>query len=58
MFSTNFRGKLSPSERWMLRVLGGALILTVMYSGFSIFLNKEIDKKKSRSSRSKTRHSL
>ena len=45
MFSTNFRGKLSPSERWMLRVLGGALILTVMYSGFSIFLNKEIDKK-------------
>ena len=45
MFSTNFRGKLSPSERWMLRALGGALILTVMYSGFSIFLNKEIDKK-------------
>lgn len=45
MFSTNFRGKLSPSERWMFRVLGGALILTVMYSGFSIFLNKEIDKK-------------
>ena len=45
MFSTNFRGKLSSSERWMLRVLGGALILTVMYSGFSIFLNKEIDKK-------------
>lgn len=45
MFSTNFRGKLSMSERWMLRVLGGALILTVMYSGFSIFLNKEIDKK-------------
>ena len=45
MFSTNFRGKLSPSERWMLRVLGGALILTVMYSGFSIFLNKEINKK-------------
>ena len=34
MFSTNFRGKLSSSERWMLRVLGGALILTVMYSGF------------------------
>ncbi|CDC31012.1 unknown [Clostridium sp. CAG:508] len=45
IFSTNFRGKLSSSERWMLRVLGGALILTVMYSGFSIFLNKEIDKK-------------
>lgn len=45
MFSTNFRGKLSSSERWMFRVLGGALILTVMYSGFSIFLNKEIDKK-------------
>ena len=45
MFSTNFRGKLSSSERWMLRVLGGALILTVMYSGFSIFLNKEIDEK-------------
>ena len=45
MFSTNFRGKLSSSERWMLRMLGGALILTVMYSGFSIFLNKEIDKK-------------
>ena len=45
IFSTNFRGKLSPSERWMFRVLGGALILTVMYSGFSIFLNKEIDKK-------------
>ena len=45
MFSTNFRGKLSSSERWMLRVLGGALILTVMYSCFSIFLTQEIDKK-------------
>ena len=45
IFSTNFRGKLSETERWMLRVLGGALILTVIYSGFSIFLNREIDKK-------------
>ena len=45
IFSTNFKGKLDMTERWMLRVLGGALILTVIYSGFSIFLNKETDRK-------------
>ena len=45
IFSTNFKGKLGSTERWMLRVLGGALILIVMYSGFSIFLDKEINNK-------------
>ena len=33
------------AEKWLLRVLGGTLILTIIYSGFSIFLNKEISKK-------------
>lgn len=45
IFSTNFKGKLDMTERWMLRVLGGALILTIIYSGFSMFLNNEINKK-------------
>ena len=45
IFNTNFKGKLSLTESWMLRVLGGALVLTVIYSGFSMFLNKEINKK-------------
>lgn len=45
IFSTNFKGKLDMTERWLLRVLGGALILTIIYSGFSMFLNKEINKK-------------
>ena len=45
IFSTNFKGKFDMTERWLLRVLGGALILTIVYSGFSIFLNKEISKK-------------
>lgn len=45
IFSTNFRGKFDMTERWLLRVLGGALILTIVYSGFSIFLDREISKK-------------
>lgn len=45
LFSTSLKGKLDMAEKWLLRVLGGTLILTIIYSGFSIFLNKEISKK-------------
>lgn len=47
-FSISFRdlrSKMDATERWLLRTAGGILILTLLYSGFSIYLNQEINKK-------------
>lgn len=47
-FSISFddlKTKLDATERWMLRGAGGILILTLMYSGFSMYLNNQITKK-------------
>lgn len=47
-FNINFsdlRSKMDATEKWMLRVAGGILMLTLIYSGFSIYLNTAINKK-------------
>ena len=38
-------GKLDSTEKWLLRGAAGVLILTLLYSGFSIYLENRINKK-------------
>ncbi len=38
----DLREKLDNTERWMLRTAGGILLLTVIYSSFSLFLSHAI----------------
>lgn len=38
-------GKLDATERWLLRGAAGILMLTLIYSGFSIYLNNRISDK-------------
>lgn len=45
IFSLNLHQKLDNIERWMLRVAGGILALTIIYSAFSMFLNYSIQSK-------------
>ena len=42
---SSLKAKMDAAERWMLRGAGGILIFTLLYSGFSIYLNQEIGKK-------------
>ena len=42
---SDLKGKLDATERWLLRIAGSILMLTVIYSGFSIYLNKTISDK-------------
>ena len=42
---SSLKSKMDATERWMLRGAGGILIFTLLYSGFSIYLNEEISKK-------------
>ena len=42
---SSLKAKMDATERWMLRGAGGILIFTLLYSGFSIYLNKEINNK-------------
>lgn len=42
---SDLRAKMDATERWMLRVAGGILLLTLIYSGFSIYLNTAINDK-------------
>ena len=44
-FNFSLRGKLDRTETWMLRLAGGILFLTLIYSGFSMFLNNAIIQK-------------
>lgn len=41
----DLKTKLDATEKWLLRLAGGILILTVIYSGFSIYLDKQIEDK-------------
>ena len=41
----SFSGKLDSTERWLLRTAAGVLMITLLYSGFSIFLDKQITAK-------------
>lgn len=42
---SSFKSKMDATEKWMLRGAGGILIFTLLYSGFSIYLNDEISEK-------------
>ncbi len=43
---SGFDTKIDATERWMIRGASGLLLLTLIYSGFSIFLGKQINIKK------------
>ncbi len=45
IFSLNLHERLDNIERWMLRIAGGILALTIIYSAFSMFLNYSIQSK-------------
>lgn len=45
IFRYNLNEKLDNAEKWMLRVAGGILVLTLIYSGFTMFLNSAIQNK-------------
>lgn len=45
IFRFNLNEKLDNAERWMIRVTGGILALTIIYSAFSLFLNYAINRK-------------
>ena len=38
-------GKLDATERWLLRGVAGVIMLTILYSAFSIYLNNRINEK-------------
>jgi len=42
---SDLRAKMDATEKWLMRVAGGILMLTLIYSGFSIYLNNEINNK-------------
>lgn len=44
-FKINFKQGLDGVERWLFRTMGGVIILIVMYSAFSIFINNSITQK-------------
>ena len=44
-FNFSLKGKLDATERWLLRGALGVLMLTIIYSGFSIYLNNKINEK-------------
>lgn len=44
-FNFSLKGKLDSTEKWLLRAAAGVFILTVLYSGFSIYLDNRINEK-------------
>ena len=44
-FNFSMSGKLDATERWLLRGAAGILMLTLIYSGFSIYLDNRISDK-------------
>ena len=42
---SDLKTKMDATERWLLRAAGGILMLTLLYSGFSIYLNGAINQK-------------
>lgn len=41
----SLKSKMDHTERWLMRTAGGILILTLLYSGFSLYLDKQISEK-------------
>ena len=50
LFRFDLGEKLDTGERWMLRVAAGILALVIIYSGFSIFINNQLQDKKEEAS--------
>ena len=50
LFRFDLGEKLDVGERWMLRVAAGILALVIIYSGFSIFINNQLQDKKEEAS--------
>ena len=44
-FSVDWKAKLDITERWLLRVAGGFLILVLLYTGFTIVINNQYEQK-------------
>ena len=44
-FSFSMKGKLDATERWLLRAAAGVLMLTLLYSGFAVYLDNRINDK-------------
>ena len=44
-FSVDWKSKLDTTEKWLLRVAGGFLILIVLYAGFTIVMNNQYEQK-------------
>ena len=44
-FSFDLKGKLDATEKWLLRSAAGILMLTIIYSGFSVYLDNRITEK-------------
>ena len=44
-FSFSMKGKFDATERWLLRATSGVLMLTLLYSGFALYLNNRINDK-------------
>ena len=52
LFTMDFNIPLDNIETWMLRTIAGLLILVIVYSGFSVLIKQQIDKKKTDSQNS------
>ncbi len=44
-FATDWKAKLDTTERWLLRVAAGFLILVILYTGFTIVMNNQYEGK-------------
>lgn len=44
-FNMSLKGRLDATERWLLRSAAGVLMLTLLYSGFSIYISNRINDK-------------
>lgn len=44
-FATDWKAKLDTTERWLLRVAAGFLILVLLYTGFTIVMNNQYEGK-------------
>lgn len=44
-FSVDWKAKLDTTEKWLLRVAGGFLILVLLYTGFTIVINNQYEQK-------------
>lgn len=45
LFTIDWKAKLDTTEKWLLRVAGGILIIVVLYSGFTTIINNQYEQK-------------